>query len=94
MNTPNDKFDLQTSRDKITHDLANSAREAGELVRNLGTQTLESAKGAVVDAKAAAEGSVADLRFATQDYVHSYPWRAIGAAAVAGLVVGLLVSRR
>lgn len=31
---------------------------------------------------------------ASDDYVHDEPWRAIGAAAVAGLLLGLLVGRR
>lgn len=39
-------------------------------------------------AKAKAAGLAAD------EYVHANPWRAIGAAAGIGLVVGLLVSRR
>jgi aspartyl-tRNA synthetase len=29
-----------------------------------------------------------------QDYVHEHPWKAIGAAAGVGLIVGLLISRR
>lgn len=35
-----------------------------------------------------------DALAASDDYVHDEPWRAIGAAAVAGLLLGLLVSRR
>jgi len=30
---------------------------------------------------------------ATDDYVHDNPWRAVGIAAGAGLIVGLLISR-
>jgi ElaB/YqjD/DUF883 family membrane-anchored ribosome-binding protein len=30
----------------------------------------------------------------TDDYVHDNPWRAIGAAAAAGFLIGLLVNRR
>jgi len=39
-------------------------------------------------AKAKAAGHAAD------DYVHENPWKAIGAAAGIGLVVGLLIGRR
>ena len=39
-------------------------------------------------AKAKAAGHAAD------DYVHDHPWKAIGAAAGIGLIVGLLISRR
>jgi ElaB/YqjD/DUF883 family membrane-anchored ribosome-binding protein len=31
---------------------------------------------------------------ATDDYVHEHPWRAVGAAAGVGLIIGLLISRR
>ncbi|MBV8501971.1 MAG: DUF883 family protein [Paucibacter sp.] len=31
---------------------------------------------------------------ATDEYVHTNPWQAIGFAAAAGLVVGLLIGRR
>lgn len=31
---------------------------------------------------------------ATDDYVHENPWRAVGAAAGVGLVIGLLIGRR
>ena len=39
-------------------------------------------------AKARAAGHAAD------DYVHEHPWKAIGAAAGVGLIVGLLIGRR
>ena len=39
-------------------------------------------------ARAKAAGHAAD------DYVHEHPWKAIGAAAGLGLIVGLLISRR
>ena len=35
-----------------------------------------------------------DAFVASDSYVHGQPWRAIGAAGVAGLVLGLLVFRR
>ena len=31
---------------------------------------------------------------ATDDYVHDHPWRAVGAAAVVGFVIGLMMNRR
>lgn len=31
---------------------------------------------------------------ATDQYVNENPWRAVGVAAVAGLVLGVLISRR
>lgn len=43
------------------------------------------------------ESAVAQARaagHAADDYVHDNPWRAIGAAAAIGLLVGLLIARR
>jgi ElaB/YqjD/DUF883 family membrane-anchored ribosome-binding protein len=39
-------------------------------------------------ARAKAAGHAAD------DYVHDHPWKAIGAAAGIGLIIGLLIGRR
>jgi ElaB/YqjD/DUF883 family membrane-anchored ribosome-binding protein len=30
----------------------------------------------------------------TDDYVHEHPWNAVGMAAAAGLVVGILLARK
>ena len=35
-----------------------------------------------------------DAAKATDSYVHEHPWGAVGVAAVAGLLVGVLISRR
>jgi ElaB/YqjD/DUF883 family membrane-anchored ribosome-binding protein len=48
---------------------------------------LASAQEVVVDrAKVAAQ--------ATDDYVHAHPWRAVGFAAAAGVILGMLIARR
>ena len=39
-------------------------------------------------ARAKAAGHAAD------DYVHEHPWKAIGAAAGIGMIIGLLIGRR
>lgn len=49
--------------------------------------TLSQLQESVVDrAKAASR--------ATDDYVHDHPWKAVGMAAGAGLILGLLIGRR
>jgi ElaB/YqjD/DUF883 family membrane-anchored ribosome-binding protein len=77
--------------------LKRASVETGEKARDLRSQVetqllraklkLQEIEGEAVDrAKAAAR--------ATDDYVHDHPWQAIGIAAAAGLVVGLLMNRR
>jgi ElaB/YqjD/DUF883 family membrane-anchored ribosome-binding protein len=77
--------------------LHRAASETGEKARDLRAQVenkllhaklrLHEIEGQAVDrAKHAAR--------ATDDYVHDHPWQAIGAAALAGFVLGLLMNRR
>jgi ElaB/YqjD/DUF883 family membrane-anchored ribosome-binding protein len=74
-----------------------AASETGDKARDLRSQVeakllgaklrLQELEGQAVErAKAAAE--------ATDQYVHTHPWQAIGVAAVVGLVAGLLINRR
>ena len=77
--------------------LKRAATETGEKARDLRSQVetnllraklkLQEYEGHAVDhAKAAA-------RY-TDEYVHDNPWRAIGIAAAAGLLIGLMMNRR
>ena len=98
----------ENSREKLVDDFAavlgeaeemlkRAANETGDTARDLRSQVetkllraklnLQELEGEAVDrAKAAAR--------ATDDYVHDHPWRAVGAAAAVGVVVGLLLNRR
>lgn len=66
---------------------------------------LEHAKNQLVKRVAAAKESIEDVgndiahqtrksMTATNDYVHDQPWNAIGAGAIAGMLVGFLLARR
>ncbi len=35
-----------------------------------------------------------DVAYATDEYVHEHPWKAVGIASLVGFVLGLLISRR
>ena len=74
-----------------------TAGQAGETVASLRAkvqQSLESAKArlASLGEDAAAEARAA-MR-ATEDYVRDNPWQALATAALAGIALGLLISRR
>ena len=56
--------------------------------------TLDGFKGRIADAQEAALGKVNQAAAATNGYVHENPWKIVGAAAVVGLVVGVLMHRR
>ena len=66
--------------------LAEVRAKAEESLRVVKARMAETQAALLVKAKAAAK--------ATDAYVHENPWRAIGAAAGVGLVIGLLIGRR
>jgi len=99
---------MELSRESLLDDFSTMLTEAEDLLRRAGNETGERAKDlrAQVEAKLLAaklrlqemEGEAVDRAKAaarvTDDYVHDNPWRAIGAAAAAGFLIGLLVHRR
>lgn len=99
---------MELSRESLLDDFSTMLTEAEDLLRRAGNETGERAKDlrAQVEAKLLAaklrlqelEGEAVDRARAaariTDDYVHDNPWPAIGAAAVAGFLIGLVVNRR
>jgi ElaB/YqjD/DUF883 family membrane-anchored ribosome-binding protein len=55
---------------------------------------LDSTKERVIDAQHEAVERAKRAAGATDDYVHSHPWQAVGAAAAVGLAIGVLIGRR
>ncbi|HET9251531.1 MAG TPA: DUF883 family protein [Candidatus Eisenbacteria bacterium] len=74
-----------------------TAGETGERIaaaRSRAEVTLKAAKTRLTDMDAAVREHAKDAAKAADDFVHENPWGAIGVAAVAGLVIGVLISRR
>jgi ElaB/YqjD/DUF883 family membrane-anchored ribosome-binding protein len=96
------------SKDKLMADLKVVVADAEELLKATASQTgeriaaararaeesLKVAKVRLADAQAAAVARTKAAAKATDDYVHENPWKAVGIAAVAGLLLGALISRR
>ena len=57
-------------------------------------ENLRVARAKLSEADAALRDKAREAARATDDYVHENPWRSIGIAAGAGLLVGLLIGRR
>ncbi len=98
----------QVSTDKVVQDLRLVVADTEELLKATASQTgeriaaartraeesLKAARARLDDAQEAlAERTRAAAR-ATDAYVHENPWKAIGAAAVAGVLLGALIARR
>lgn len=97
----------QTSKDLLsyvreflssTEDLIGVAsQEGGEKVRQLHQQAKENlkvAKAQLVKAEKYLANKASDTAHATDEFVHEYPWQAVGIASLVGLLLGLLISRR
>jgi ElaB/YqjD/DUF883 family membrane-anchored ribosome-binding protein len=56
--------------------------------------SLHAAREKLAETDAAVRAKTREVARATDTYVHENPWKAIGVAAGAGLVIGLLIGRR
>jgi ElaB/YqjD/DUF883 family membrane-anchored ribosome-binding protein len=100
--------DNNVSRDKLVADLKvliadseellrASAGQAGEKIaaaRERVQASLATAKVKLADAERAVVEKTKKAAKATDEFVHENPWKAVGIAAAAGVVLGLLINRR
>ena len=96
------------SKEKLVADLKVVVADAEELLRATASQagekvslareriqaSLATAKVKLTDAEQALLEKSKLAAKATDEYVRDNPWQAVGVAAVAGLVLGVLISRR
>ncbi len=98
----------RASREKLVEDLKAVVNDAEALLKATAQQTGE--KIAEVRAKAEQSLKTAKVRIAeegkeimekaksaaksTDEFVHAHPWKAVGVGALAGFLIGLLISRR
>ena len=73
---------------------ANQGGEKMAEVRAKAEESLRVAKTRIADAQGALLVKTKATAKATDAYVHENPWKVIGVAAGAGLVIGLLIGRR
>jgi len=98
----------EASKDKLVADLRIVVADAEELLRATASQagekavaareriqaSLAAAKIKLVEAERAALEKAKEAAKEADEYVHEHPWKAVGIAAAAGLVLGLLIGRR
>ena len=96
------------NKDKLVADLKVVVADAEELLRATASQagekvavareriqaSLATAKVKLGEAERALLEKTKEAAKVTDDYVRDNPWQAVGIAAVAGLVLGILISRR
>jgi ElaB/YqjD/DUF883 family membrane-anchored ribosome-binding protein len=96
------------NKDKLVADLKVVVADAEELLRATASQagekvavareriqaSLATAKVKLGEAEQVLREKTKEAAKVTDDYVRDNPWQAVGIAAVAGLVLGILISRR
>ena len=98
----------EVTKDKLVADLKVVVADAEELLRATAAQagekvsaareriqaSLAAAKVKLTEAERALLEKTKEAAKATDEFVHEHPWKAVGIAAGAGLLLGILISRR
>ena len=82
------------SKEKLSKEIGGMVNEASDLLKNFSAQNLESARATLSKAQTAITDGAKQYADLTDEYVHANPWKTIGVAAAAGLLVGILLARR
>lgn len=98
----------ESGRERLVSDLRAVVADTEEILKATASQAGEKwsdarvrlqdrlidAKRRLADAEDALRVRTKAAARATDDYVHENPWRAVGVAAAAGIILGMLISRR
>jgi len=107
MNTKLANVEGEVSKEKLMQDLRVVVADAEELLRATASQAEEkvsaareriqenlvAAKERLAIAQQHVTAKAKQAARVTDEYVHENPWKAVGIAAGAGLIVGMLISR-
>jgi ElaB/YqjD/DUF883 family membrane-anchored ribosome-binding protein len=80
--------------EQLLRDAASSTGEKAAELRERAMVSLRRTREALYDTQDVLLDKGRRAARATDDYVHDNPWQAIGMAGFAGLLVGMLISRR
>jgi len=96
------------TREKLMEDLKAVVNDAEELLKVTAHQTgekiasarakaeesLQTAKARIAEESKVVMEKAKSAAKSTDEFVHANPWKAVGIGALAGFVIGLLISRR
>jgi ElaB/YqjD/DUF883 family membrane-anchored ribosome-binding protein len=88
---------LQRRTDKMARSIEGTAAEAGEMVRDAGNRIgakMQNARQSLTQAQTAVSDGARQAAEFTDEYVRMNPWKSLGIAAAAGLLIGILMARR
>lgn len=85
---------LAEGQDRFSKANGGAAGEVAGLVKDFGTHNLQTARQALAHAQEVLTDGAKQYASATDGYVRANPWTVLGGAAAAGLLIGMLLSRR
>jgi len=80
--------------EELLRQAAHATGEQASDLRRRAQSAINSAKTRLVDAEQRVAHHAKRAAKTTDDWVHDYPWTAVGIAAGIGMVVGLMINRR
>jgi ElaB/YqjD/DUF883 family membrane-anchored ribosome-binding protein len=80
--------------DDLLKEVANSSVDQFAAARTKVEARLGEARSRLDDARIALTGTAKDAADTTHEYIRENPWKVLGVAAAAGLVIGFVLSRR
>jgi ElaB/YqjD/DUF883 family membrane-anchored ribosome-binding protein len=86
--------DLQATREKIADNLAAATEGATKFVKDLGARSLHDAREALSDARVAVSDGGEEVAGMARAFVRDHPIKALSIAVAAGLLAGVLLTRR
>lgn len=93
-NLSNDFSKVMEDIDALVSATTNKAEGEAKALRLRIRDRLDGAKDRLAEAQHEAVAKAKYAVHATDDYVHTHPWQAVGAAAAVGLAIGVLIGRR
>jgi ElaB/YqjD/DUF883 family membrane-anchored ribosome-binding protein len=85
---------VMTDAEELLRATANQAGEGADAARARIQDSLEVAREHLIATEEAVIERTRQAAKETDQYVHDNPWKAIGISALAGAIIGMLISRR
>ena len=85
---------FQGGKEKLSKEIGGIVNEATGLLKNFSAQKLEGARAKLSQAQSLVTDGAKQYASMTDAYVHDNPWKALGVATAAGMLIGFLLSRR
>ncbi len=85
---------MQANKERLTRDVSGMVNQASDLIKDYGSRKLDTARETFNQAQTAVTETAKQYADVTDEYVRANPWKALGVAAAAGLLIGILLTRR